>query len=165
MLFFVGLALGAVACGSRQPGAPSRGAPGAADGVGSVPVKVFVLAPATPGQQPEGAVRTGCDEYLVPELRPVPAGSTAARARAAVSQALAANPDAAELSVAAVEARPDGTLRVALQGRPRFAGVCGVPRLTGQVRLTLEQFGKAEVELNGSGRAWRCLGDESGECR
>jgi len=58
------------------------------------------------------------------------------------------------------------TTEVWLRGAVLSGGVCDDPRIKAQVERTIARFRtKYKVILNGSEANWRCLGDQSGECK
>lgn len=117
----------------------------------------------------EGSTEVGCGESMVPVEVTIASGSAREELQATVEQLLAAE-DREGLSNAArgvftASVREEGdALVLDLQGKPEFAGICGVPRLKAPLEATVRPFG-ATITLNGSEADWRCLGDESGTCQ
>jgi hypothetical protein len=69
------------------------------------------------------------------------------------------------LEVDKVMSREAGLLEVWLKGEPRSAGACDTPRVKAQIERTVAITDpNFKIYLNDSESAWRCLGDESGEC-
>jgi hypothetical protein len=62
----------------------------------------------------------------------------------------------------------DDTVSLNLVGDLISAGTCDVPRITGQIESTLQNYypsKQIQIGLNGSLKSWECFGDESGNCQ
>ncbi|MEY4744685.1 MAG: hypothetical protein RL272_630 [Candidatus Parcubacteria bacterium] len=58
------------------------------------------------------------------------------------------------------------TTEVWLKGKTQMGGVCDAPRFKAQIESTISRFkSKFKIYLNGSESAYRCLGDQSGQCK
>ena len=72
------------------------------------------------------------------------------------------------ISIVGVHDEDDGrTYRVSLAGNPELGGLCDLPRLKGQIEETINLHTKRRVilELNGSEKAYRCMGKSKYECK
>jgi len=70
------------------------------------------------------------------------------------------------LTVEDVRSMDGVTTDVLLKGRYVSSGSCDLPRIKAQVERTIGRFRtKYRVILNGSEKDWRCMGDESGNCK
>lgn len=130
----------------------------------SVATIYLVSAEGAPGSTP-----MGCGESMTPVSLEISSGTPREEAQGALNALLNAedreglsNP-ARGVFTAQIEEQ-DGGLVVALSGEPSFGGVCAVPRLKAPIEATLAPY-SAKIQLNGSEADWRCLGDQSGECK
>ncbi len=70
-----------------------------------------------------------------------------------------------DLAVEKITSADGVTTDVWLKGKTQMGGVCDAPRLKAQIESTVARFKpKFKIYLNGSESAYRCLGDQSGEC-
>lgn len=151
------------ACSAHRtpPEPPTPPTPPAAMSVATI---YLVSAEGAPGSTP-----MGCGESMTPVSLEISSGTAREEAQGALNALLNAedreglsNP-ARGVFTAQIEEQ-DGGLVVALSGEPSFGGVCAVPRLKAPIEATLAPY-SAKIQLNGSEADWRCLGDESGECK
>lgn len=149
---------------SGTPGSRATGAPRASVGSDAT-VAAFELV--GDGESAEGmralktghAVQGGCGEVWV--TKPVAGeGPPESRLKTAIARSIAKDED---LRVDSVVRLQEGGWVAKLSGNPKFAGVCAVPRLKFPVEQAAKQLGPVSIELNGSAKDWRCLGDETGE--
>lgn len=71
-----------------------------------------------------------------------------------------------ELSVEKILSRDGVTTEVWLKGTIASGGACDDPRIKAQIESTIKRFRpKYQIFLNGSEAAYRCLGDQSGQCK
>ena len=123
-------------------------------------VLLFVTSSETPSA---GAVKVGCDSYLAPIRVRVAGDDKRTQLENAMKRLVA---EAGEkVTVSGVLAQPDGSFVVDLRGPFDFGGVCDVPRKLGRFEQTAKGFGTVRFTLDGSASKYRCLGDESGNCK
>ncbi len=141
--------------GSVEPAASASAAP-------AVPMLWLVASDPTVGAKQPGAIKIGCDDWLVPKPASLTATDTKGRLVEAVAKLLGEMKS--KLAVASVKDGPDGALLLDLKGTLSFGGLCDPPRLIQPVERTAGQFGKVTISVNGQARTWRCANDESGKC-
>ena len=70
------------------------------------------------------------------------------------------------LTLEKIQSRDAVTTEVWLKGKIVSGGTCDDPRIKAQIENTIKYFRpKFQVFLNGSESEYRCLGDQSGECK
>lgn len=126
-------------------------------------------------EAPPGESAIGCGDQIVftPVHRASSSGSTVKDALATLFSIKEATYSGeynalwqSTLEVEDVRSMDGVTTDVLLKGRYVSSGSCDLPRIKAQVERTIGRFRtKYRVILNGSERDWRCMGDESGNCK
>lgn len=159
-------------------GASKTTSPAASDGT-SVTIYLIALDAQPSWQRAKGvsgAEIIGCNDYLVPVQVKVGGDTPEARAEAALTKLLSLTAKdlaafgyesgfAPSVLKVTVERKAGGKLVIDLKGKLSAAGTCSVPRMKAQIERTAAQFGQFTILVNGSEAAWRCFGDESGNCK
>ncbi|HTK04480.1 MAG TPA: hypothetical protein VL500_02760 [Candidatus Eisenbacteria bacterium] len=71
-----------------------------------------------------------------------------------------------DLAVDKIQSRDGVVTEVWLKGKTQSGGACDDPRIKAQIEATISRFKpKFKIFLNGTESAYRCLGDQSGECK
>ncbi len=71
-----------------------------------------------------------------------------------------------QLAIEKIQSRDGVTKEVWIKGTISSGGTCDDPRIKAQVEKTIARYApKFEVYLNGTTKNWRCLGDQSGQCK
>lgn len=158
-----------IACNKSTPATPDPTtattpavSSSAATSPSTTPVMWLVAADPTVGAKQPGAVKIGCDDWLVPT--PVQLHAEDAKGRLIETMVALLAALKSSLSVATVEAQPDGSFVLDLKGSLRFGGLCDPPRLIQPVERTAAQFGRVTIRVDGKTKTWRCANDESGKC-
>jgi hypothetical protein len=147
---------------TATPGLSASTAPSPSSAPAPGTVLWLVATDPTVGAKQPGAVKIGCDDWLVPTPVTLTASDKKGQLVEATTKLLAAMHS--KLTVAAVKDAPDG-LALDLKGPLSFGGTCDPPRLIQPVERTVAQFGKVTLSVDGQARAWRCAADESGKCK
>lgn len=124
-----------------------------------------------PGVEQSGSyLKVGCQDMLVPYDIPV----VATRLPSVLTALTQFEPPEGlhnplqEKGITFKELQEDETGRtiVLLEGQPSFGGICDTPRFKAQIEETLKLYVKKfEIRLNGDAKAYRCIGDLSGNCK
>ncbi len=123
----------------------------------------MVAADPTTGAKQPGAIKVGCDDWLVAKPIALVAADKKGQLVEATTKLLAEIKS--KLTIASVKDAPDGSFALDLKGALAFGGTCDPPRLITAVEKTVGQFGKVTISVNGQTKVWRCAGDESGKCK
>lgn len=123
----------------------------------------------SPEESAPGGAPMGCGESMVPVEISVSGDSARDQLQSVVDGLLSAEDrdgltNALRGVFSASVQESDGALIVNLSGQPSFAGVCAVPRVKAPIEAAVAPYA-AKLQLNGSEKDWRCLGDESGACQ
>lgn len=123
----------------------------------------LVASDPTAGSKQPGAIKIGCDDWLVPRAITLVAVDKKGQIVEAMTKLLGELKS--KLTIASVKDAPDGSFVLDLKGTLSFGGMCDPPRLINEVEKTVGQFGKVTISVGGQTKPWRCAGDESGKCK
>ncbi len=149
---------------------------------GATPTVTFYLI--SQNKHP-GSRQIGCNDFLVPVQKKIEISKTAS---SVLETLLSANPADFGSDFSTASAIKDQYITLERTTEPKDAsdatpigiylktnpekgltGVCDTPRIKEQITQTLGEYSTEKQQsfnifLNGSSTAWKCLGDESGQC-